>query len=99
MRIQLKIRQCKWTVSGHIANSFGTSNFVMEYRMLKGQMKYGQLFRSSFFLTLKPHLRLSFGQAACKAGADPGFDQGGAPDRYRPKLPTVRSKPGKNRDN
>ena len=35
-------------------------------------------------------------------GADPGFDQGGAPDRYRPILPTVRSersKPGKNRDN
>ena len=26
-----------------------------------------------------------------EAGADPGFDQGGAPDRYRPKLPTVRS--------
>ena len=25
------------------------------------------------------------------AGADPGFDQGGPPDRDRPKLPTVRS--------
>ena len=24
-------------------------------------------------------------------GADPGFDQGGAPDRDRPKLPMVRS--------
>ena len=26
-----------------------------------------------------------------KSGADPGFDQGGGPDRYRPKLPTVCS--------
>ena len=25
------------------------------------------------------------------AGADPGFDKGGAPDRGRPKLPTVHS--------
>ena len=25
------------------------------------------------------------------SGADPGFDQGGTPDRDRPKLPTVRS--------
>ena len=25
------------------------------------------------------------------SGADPGFDQGGGPDRDRPKLPTVRS--------
>ena len=25
------------------------------------------------------------------AGADPGFDQGGGPDRDRPKLPTVHS--------
>ena len=24
-------------------------------------------------------------------GADPGFDQGGVPDRDRPKLPMVRS--------
>ena len=26
-----------------------------------------------------------------RSGADPGFDQGGAPDRDRPKLPTVCS--------
>ena len=27
----------------------------------------------------------------CASGADPGFDQGGGPDRDRPKLLTVRS--------